>query len=133
MCGSDSKTIAGFPVEQFRNAIQPNDEQAAALDDLASASQKASQIIRDSCPKDVALTAQDFGPSERRWRKWWESARARHREWLIEGLGHKDDAIREAAIIDLRRLTGEYFNYHHDLPKRDRDVAAAAWATWWRE
>jgi LTXXQ motif family protein len=57
MCGSDSKTIAGFPVEQFRNAIQPNDEQAAALDDLATASQKAAETIRNSCPKDVALTA----------------------------------------------------------------------------
>src|SRR5262249_3388559 len=57
MCGSDSKTIAGFPVEQFRTAIQPNDEQAAALDDLASASQKAAETIRNSCPKDVALTA----------------------------------------------------------------------------
>ena len=53
-CGNDSKNIAGFPVEQFRNAIQPNDEQNAALDDLASASQRAAQIIRDSCPKDVA-------------------------------------------------------------------------------
>ncbi len=57
MCGSDSKTIAGFPVEQFRNAIQPNAEQAAALDDLANASQQAAEIIRNSCPKDVALTA----------------------------------------------------------------------------
>jgi LTXXQ motif family protein len=57
MCGSDSKTIAGFPVEQFRNAIQPNPEQAAALDDLANASQQAAEIIRNSCPKDVALTA----------------------------------------------------------------------------
>jgi LTXXQ motif family protein len=57
MCGSDSKTIAGFPVEQFRNAIQPNDEQAAALDDLANASQKAAETIRNSCPKDLALTA----------------------------------------------------------------------------
>ncbi|MGJ4939413.1 Spy/CpxP family protein refolding chaperone [Bradyrhizobium sp. HKCCYLS1011] len=57
MCGSDSKTIAGFPVEQFRSAIQPNAEQAAALDDLANASQKAAELIRNSCPKDVALTA----------------------------------------------------------------------------
>jgi LTXXQ motif family protein len=57
MCGSDSRTIAGLPVEQFRNAIQPNGEQAAALDDLANASQKASETIRNSCPKDVALTA----------------------------------------------------------------------------
>jgi hypothetical protein len=57
MCGSDSRDIAGFPVEQFRDAIQPNNEQSAALDDLANASQKAAETIRNSCPKDVALTA----------------------------------------------------------------------------
>jgi hypothetical protein len=57
MCGNDSKNIAGFPVEQFRNAIQPNQEQAAALDDLANASQTAAETIRNSCPKDVAVTA----------------------------------------------------------------------------
>jgi LTXXQ motif family protein len=56
MCGSDSRDIAGFPVEQFRNAIQPDAEQSAALDDLANASQKAAETIRNSCPKDVALT-----------------------------------------------------------------------------
>ncbi len=82
----------------------------------------------------VALTAQDFGASERKWRKWWDGARRRHRiEWLIDGLGHKEDAIREAAIHDLRRLTGEYFGYHHDLPRRERDAAAERWAAWWRE
>ncbi len=57
MCGSDSRDIAGFPIEQFQTAIQPNSEQSAALDELANASQKASEIIRNSCPKDVALTA----------------------------------------------------------------------------
>ena len=57
MCGSDSRDIAGFPVEQFRDAIQPSDEQSAALDDLANASRLAAEKIRNSCPKDAALTA----------------------------------------------------------------------------
>ncbi|WP_245452603.1 Spy/CpxP family protein refolding chaperone [Bradyrhizobium sp. C9] len=57
MCGSDRSDIAGFPIEQFRSAIQPNAEQSAALDDLAGASQKASATILNSCPKDVPLTA----------------------------------------------------------------------------
>jgi hypothetical protein len=57
MCGSDSRDIAGFPIEQFRDAIQPNSEQSAALDELASASQNAAEIVRKSCPADVALTA----------------------------------------------------------------------------
>jgi hypothetical protein len=37
---------------------------------------------------------------------------------LIDGLVHKEDACREIAINDLRRITGEYFGYHHDLPAR---------------
>jgi hypothetical protein len=57
MCGSDSRDIAGFPIERFRDAIQPTDEQSAALDDLANASRKAAETIRNSCPGDVALTA----------------------------------------------------------------------------
>ncbi|SEE36463.1 Spy/CpxP family protein refolding chaperone [Bradyrhizobium erythrophlei] len=57
MCGSDRSDIAGFPIEQFRSAIQPNAEQSTALDELASASQKASATILNSCPKDVPLTA----------------------------------------------------------------------------
>jgi len=82
----------------------------------------------------TALTAQDFGTSERKWRKWYEAARRHHRiEWLIDGLGHKEDAIREGAINALRRLTGEYFGYHHDLPRKERDAAAERWVTWWRE
>src|SRR5205823_2712384 len=82
----------------------------------------------------TALTAQDFGASERRWRKWYDGARRRHRvEWLIEGLGHKEAVIRETAINALRRLTGEYFGYHHDLPRKERDAAAERWAAWWRD
>jgi len=82
----------------------------------------------------MALTSQDFGPNEKRWRKWYDTARHRHRvEWLIEGLTHKDDAIRENSINQLRRLTGEYFGYHHDLARRERDLAAERWVAWWRD
>ncbi|HEX7836436.1 MAG TPA: HEAT repeat domain-containing protein, partial [Kofleriaceae bacterium] len=82
----------------------------------------------------IALTAQDFGASERKWRKWYDTARRRHRvEWLMDGLLHKEDAIRETAINSLRRLTGEYFGYHHDLPRKEREAAAERWAAWWRD
>ena len=42
-------------------------------------------------------------------------------------------AVRESAINVLRRLTGEYFGYHHDLPRKERDLAAERWAAWWRD
>ncbi|MEO6777503.1 MAG: HEAT repeat domain-containing protein [Kofleriaceae bacterium] len=82
----------------------------------------------------ASLTAQDFGAHEKKWRRWYEGARKHHRiEWLIDGLSHKDDPVREAAIADLRRLTGEYFGYHHDLPRKDREASAVRWTQWWRE
>jgi hypothetical protein len=82
----------------------------------------------------ITLTAQDFGASERKWRKWYDTARRKHRiEWLMDGLLHKEDSIRETAINSLRRLTGEYFGYHHDLPRKEREAAAERWAAWWRD
>jgi len=57
MCGDDSHDIAGLPIDQFQQAIQPTDAQRAALDDLANASLKAAQDIKAACPTDIALTA----------------------------------------------------------------------------
>ena len=57
MCGQDSHDIAGLPIDQFQQAIQPTAAQQAALDDLANASLKAAQDIKAACPTDIALTA----------------------------------------------------------------------------
>ena len=57
MCGEDSREIAGLPIDQIQQAIQPNDAQRAALDDLANASVKAAQDIKAACPTQIALTA----------------------------------------------------------------------------
>lgn len=149
------EALAGYPVHDLghalvrtRRAVHSSDPEVVAaataaivelgdieaIADLIGVIERADRAGEHARRALVALTAQDFGTSERKWRKWWEGARGRHRiEWLIEGLGHKEDAIRETAINDLRRLTGEYFGYHHDLPKREREAAAERWAAWWRE
>jgi len=53
-------------------------------------------------------------------------------EWLFEGLAHKSPEIRFAASEELRLVTGEYFGYHFDLPRRERDEARERWHAWWR-
>jgi hypothetical protein len=149
------EALAGYPAPELehaftraRSAIQSLDSEivgaataaivelgdVGSIEELIRSVERGGRIGEHVRRALVALTAQDFGASERKWRKWWEGARRRHRiEWLIDGLSHKEDAIREAAIHDLRRLTGEYFGYHHDLPRREREAAAERWAAWWRE
>jgi LTXXQ motif family protein len=57
MCGDDSRDIAGLPIDQIQRAVQPDDAQRAALDDLANASVKAAQTIKAACPTQISLTA----------------------------------------------------------------------------
>jgi hypothetical protein len=57
MCGEDSHDIAGLPIDRWQQAIQPNDAQRAALDELGNASVKAAQDIKTACPTNIALTA----------------------------------------------------------------------------
>ena len=57
LCSDDRSEIAGLPIDQVREAIQPNEAQRAALDDLANALISAAQMIRASCPAQAAFTA----------------------------------------------------------------------------
>jgi len=57
MCGDDSRDIAGLPIDQIQQAILLNEQQRAALDDLANASVSAAQRIREACPTQMILTA----------------------------------------------------------------------------
>jgi hypothetical protein len=82
----------------------------------------------------VKLTVRDLGAKPRRWQTWWD----KHRdddcvEWLFEGLGHKATSIRAIAEEALRGLTGEYFGYHFDLPRAEREDARQRWQAWWYE
>ena len=56
ICGDDASELAGLPIEQVRQAIQPNDGQRVALDTLANASVEAAQTIHGACPTEVAST-----------------------------------------------------------------------------
>jgi HEAT repeat protein len=149
------EALAGYPLQELgnalnraRRAVHSSDPEVVAaattaivelgdtgaIADLIGVIERADRAGEHARRALVSLTAQDFGPNEKKWRKWFDAARNRHRiEWLIEGLSHKEDAIRERAINDLRRLTGEYFGYHHDLAKKERDLAAHRWVMWWRD
>ncbi len=135
-----SEALAGYPLRDLdlamvrcRHALHSDDADrvlaaATAIADLGDV--HAIPDLIDTSGRDgkraeharralMALTKQDFGTSERKWRRWWDDHREQHRiEWLIEALGHKEAPLRQSAAEDLRKLTGEYFGFHHDLPRR---------------
>jgi hypothetical protein len=57
ICGDERGDIAGPPIDQIDEVIEPNDAQRAALDELRHASIRAAQTIRAACPTQVVLTA----------------------------------------------------------------------------
>ena len=57
LCGDDSREIAGLPIDQIQQAMQPNEAQRATLDDLATALISAARMIRASCLTQTAFTA----------------------------------------------------------------------------
>jgi hypothetical protein len=150
-----SEALGGYPVRELdlamvrcRHALHSDDPErvsaaataVAELADVHAMSDLIDTVARDGKRGEharralVGLAKQDFGTSERKWRKWWEDNRRHHRvEWLIEGLGHKEAAIRQSAAEDLRKLTGEYFGFHHDSPRREREASLARWRQWWSE
>ena len=82
----------------------------------------------------VEITKQNFSTGRRRrWRAWFDAHGAEARiDWLFAGLGHKVAEIRFAASEELWQITGEYFGYHYDQPKREREQARERWYSWWR-
>jgi LTXXQ motif family protein len=58
-CADEAAEVTGWPVNQIQDAVQPNQQQAALLDDLGNAIVKASDEIKSHCPTTVAFTPTD--------------------------------------------------------------------------
>jgi hypothetical protein len=56
LCADESNEVTGWPIDQIQQAVEPNDQQRAALDDLANATIKASEAIKAGCPTTAAFT-----------------------------------------------------------------------------
>jgi HEAT repeat protein len=105
-----------------------------AVGDLITAIDRDHTTAEEARRALVHITKQDFGAKPRKWRSWWEKNKERPRiEWMLDGLGHASEEVRHSASEELKRLTGEYFGYHYDLPKREREEARLKWLKWWEE
>lgn len=146
--------LVGFPardtnhaLEPIRNALHGDAARAraaagalgalrdvGAIPDLIAATERDHSTAEEARRALVQLTKQDFGTKAKKWRAWWEKNHERPRvEWMLDGLAHPDDEVRLSASEELKRVTGEYFGYHYDLPRRDREEARLKWLRWWEE
>ncbi|MGA7791151.1 MAG: Spy/CpxP family protein refolding chaperone [Xanthobacteraceae bacterium] len=58
-CDDEAAEVTGWPINQIEDAVQPNAQQSALLDDLGNAIVKASDEIKSHCPTTVAFTPTD--------------------------------------------------------------------------
>jgi hypothetical protein len=104
-----------------------------AVPALIEALQGPAALAQTAARALLEIAQQDFGQSRKKWLTWWETHKGSERaDWLLEGLSHKSPEIRFASSEELRLVTGEYFGYHFDLPKKEREEARERWQTWWR-
>jgi len=58
LCG-DGRSPADLPVERIAQAVEPNEAQRAALDELAAVWHSTAEIIHTSCPSEAPMTGLD--------------------------------------------------------------------------
>ncbi len=152
--GAALEALLGYPPREVDSALQPvrlalrSDAlraRAAAhalgelrdvksILDLIDATERDQATATEAHRALMLITKQDFGIKAKKWRKWWEDNRGRSRlEWMLDALAHSDERVRLSASEELKRLSGEYFGYHHDGPKREREEARKRWLKWWEE
>jgi hypothetical protein len=55
-CAQEAAEVTGWPIDQIHDAVQPDAQQNALLDDLGNAVVKASESIKSHCPTTVSFT-----------------------------------------------------------------------------
>lgn len=55
-CENEAAEVTGWPLDQIQEAVQPNDQQKALLDELGNAVVKASDAVKSQCPANISFT-----------------------------------------------------------------------------
>ncbi len=106
----------------------------SAIPDFIDAHSRGGEAAEISQRALFLLTNQDLGTSNRKWRSWWEKNEQGNRiDWMLDGLASKNADARKNAVETLRALTGEFFGYGHDLPKKQREKSRKKWLAWWKD
>jgi hypothetical protein len=53
ICGESAPQLTDWPIERISEAVEPNDAQRAALDELKAATAQSIDILKSACPNDL--------------------------------------------------------------------------------
>jgi hypothetical protein len=56
VCSEQAPTLTEWPIERIAQAVQPNETQRAALEDLKAAATRALEQLKSACPTDLPST-----------------------------------------------------------------------------
>ncbi|MBX9777462.1 MAG: Spy/CpxP family protein refolding chaperone [Xanthobacteraceae bacterium] len=56
ICTGETSGLTDWPIERIVQVVNPNDEQRAALNELAGAASRAIDVLRSACPDDLPST-----------------------------------------------------------------------------
>lgn len=78
-----------------------------------------------------SLTRQSWGLNAKKWNSWWQKNQRRPRfAWLVDALESKDENVREKALKELVRITGDGFGYVPSASRWGRGRALSRWKGW---
>lgn len=124
---NDKVRIAALSLGQFKDLESVPQLIKLLSSKSESVREAALNSLRDICKDDMGFDQKD-------WTKWWQKHQKIPRIlWMIDGLSHKDENIRYLSIEELREITGEFFGYFYDAPKKDREKSIERWKEWWKE
>jgi hypothetical protein len=101
-CVDEAAEVTGWPINEIADAVQPDQQQSALLDDLGNAIVQASDVIKAHCPTNV-----DFTPTGR-----------------LDDMHERLDGLLQAVNIVLPPLSRFYDSLSDDQKARFNSIGA---------
>ena len=81
-----------------------------------------------------SLTRQSWGLNAKKWYSWWEKNHQRTRTaWLVDALESKNKIVREKALKELIRVSGDDFGYVATASRWGRGRSVTRWKAWLKQ
>ena len=132
-CSDEAAEVTGWPINQISDAVQPNPQQTALLDDLGNAVVKASDVIKSHCPTTVSFTPTGrLDTMQQRLQGLVAGRQPRERaagQILRLARRRAEGALQQHQAGDGQECRGKRTGRHATTPKSDCDASVMAWPT----